>query len=368
MAKCPNCGYHLRFIDWKPNCPNCGVNLNYFGLEEKLQDEADKAEVEHAKVQKRIDRLKTAFVGSPLTIARIFLSVIPIGMVMLPLCTIKYSGPLISETVTKLNIIGVYNALSSLDFDILTTLMGSKLVGTGFLGYGVSLISIFASLVMVLVSLIALCAAMGKKGNIRNIFNNSLAIIFAAVSAVFFSIFSKNINSVFPEFYDGSLSIGIYLYIASLVVLLALNIYLTVNKVQVKYKQCYVGGIPVEEYLQELENGTSIDELHERMNKILAEKEAERVKEAEKKAAERKAKEEEEMARKAGKYLEKLKEEEAEAAKEAEEKAEEAAEEIADAAEDVESEAEEIAEEVEAETETEAAIEKAEAEEEKPEE
>jgi hypothetical protein len=94
---------------------------------------------------------------------------------------------------------------------------------------------------------------------------------------------------------------GAYAYVASLVVLLAINILLTVKKVEVKYKQCYVGGIPVEEYEEELAKGTSIEELHERMDVILAEKAKIRQEEAAKKAAEKEAEEEKEMARKAGK-------------------------------------------------------------------
>ena len=46
MAVCPKCGYKLKLTDWKPNCPKCGINLNYYGLEEKLQEEADVAEID----------------------------------------------------------------------------------------------------------------------------------------------------------------------------------------------------------------------------------------------------------------------------------------------------------------------------------
>jgi hypothetical protein len=301
MAKCPKCGYKLKFTDWKPNCPKCGINLNYYGLEEKLQEEADVAEVEHAKIQKKIDRLKASFVGSPLTIARIFLSVLPLGMLMLPLCKLSYTGPSFEAKGEAVNIVKVYNTVSSLDFDALTTLMRSGTVGKGFIGYAVSMIAILLSAVMLIVSLIAICAAMDKKGNIRNIANNTVSLTLAVVSAVFFMIFSKNIHSVFPDLFSGSLGIGAFLYIGALVLLLGINIYLTIHKVEVKYKPCDVGGIPIEEYLAELEKGTSIEELHERMNVILAEREAVRLEETNRKLAEKKAREEEEFARKAGK-------------------------------------------------------------------
>ena len=301
MANCPNCGYKLKLTDWKPNCPKCGVNLNYFGLEEKLQEEADAAEVEHAKIQKKIDRLKASFVGSPVTIARIFLSVIPLGMLMLPLCSVSYKGPFFEAAGEKVNLVTVYNTISSLNFDALKTLTGSGLVGKGFTCYAVSMITLLLSAVMLLVSLIALCAAMGKKGNVRNITNNCVSIALAVVSLVSFIIFSKNIHSVFPDLFSAKLGFGAILYLIALLALLGVNIYLTINKVEVKYKACDVGGIPVDEYLAELENGTPIEELHERMNVILAEREAARLEETNRKLAEKKAKEDEELARKAGK-------------------------------------------------------------------
>lgn len=301
MAVCPKCGYKLRLIDWKPNCPKCGVNLNYYGADEKLQEEADVAEVEHARIQKKIDRLKASFVGSPLTIARIILSVLPLGALMLPLCTVSYSGPLIEQTTEKINAVTIVNLVSSLDFGKLGTMAGSSLLGKGFTGYAVALIALLVSMAMLVVGLIALMAAMGPKGNIRNIFNNCVSLAMAGVSAAAFSVFSKEIASVFPDFFSGKLNIGIFVYMALICVLLALNIYLTINKVQVKYKQCYVGGIPVEEFEEELAKGTSIEELHKRMDVILAEREAERAAEAAKKEAERKAKEEAELAKKAGK-------------------------------------------------------------------
>ena len=66
MANCPKCGRKLTILDWKPNCPGCGVNLVYYGMEERLLAEADAAEAEHARLQKRIDRLKEdLFAKSP---------------------------------------------------------------------------------------------------------------------------------------------------------------------------------------------------------------------------------------------------------------------------------------------------------------
>lgn len=301
MANCPACGKHLRLIDYKPNCPHCGINITYYNLDERLQEEADAAEIEHIKTQKKIDRLKASFVGSPLTIARIFLSILPIGALMIPLCSVTYSGPFMAETTKGINIIEVYNYVSSLNFDSLFTMMGTKLVGKGFTAMFVALLTILLSAVMVLISLFALTAANGPKGKVRNIINNSIAIVLAIVSPIAFSIFASNVNSAFPEFFSGKIGAGIFVYIATLLILLAINIVIAIKNEPVKYKQCYIGGIPSEEYEEMVANGVSMDEIHAKMDKILAEKAAERMAETARKEAERKAKEDEELARKAGK-------------------------------------------------------------------
>lgn len=286
MAKCPKCGRKLTLFDWKPNCPGCGVNLVYYGMEERLMDEADQAEAEHARLQKRIDRLKASFVGSKLAIVRIILSVLPIAALMLPLASVSFNGPYIEATTTSINAIEIYNIVSSLDFDALFTMIGSGIVGSSFIGYAGALVGILLSLVFVILSLVLLTLACSPKGCPRNIIMNSLAIIAAVVSIVMFNQFATGITGVFPDFVtDASVGFGIYVYIAALAILLGVNIYLTVNKINVKYKQCYVGGIPAEEYFELVEKGTDKETLHKMMAEALAEK-------AEKAEAEEEKKEE----------------------------------------------------------------------------
>lgn len=301
MSKCPKCGYKLKLTDIKPNCPKCGINLVYYGMDERLTAEADAAEVEHAALQKKIDRLKASFAGSKLAVLRIFLSLLPIGALMLPLCTVNYSGPFIEQTASNVNAISLYNLVSSMDFDALFTMLGSALVGKGFIAYFISLVSILLSAVFVVIALIALCAACGPKGGSRNIANNLVSIILAVVSGFSFKIFASEISAVFPEFFSAKLQYGLLVYIIALVLLLAVNIVLAKNKINVKYKECFVGGIPADEFNELLANGTPIEELHARMDVILAEREAKRREELAKKAAELKAKEDEELAKKAHK-------------------------------------------------------------------
>ncbi|MBQ6265965.1 MAG: hypothetical protein IJK60_11005 [Clostridia bacterium] len=273
MATCPNCGYKLRFFDWKPDCPKCKVNLVYYGMEEKLQNDADKAEAEHARVQKKIDRLKASFVGSPLTLARLILSAVALGPLFLTLCKVNYSGPFIEQTSKNINILSLYNFVSSLNFDSLFAMFNSALVGKVFIFFLVSIAAVLLSAVLIIVSIAALTAACGPKGNIRNITLNVVMIVLACVSAFSFTRFSGGIHSVFPEFYSGTLGIGAFVYIAALSVVLAINIIIAVKGVDVKYKQTYVGGIPSEEYFRLVEEGTDKETLREMMADALLEQE-----------------------------------------------------------------------------------------------
>ncbi len=273
MANCPKCGRKLTLLDWRPNCPECGVNLVYYGMEERLLDEADKAEAEHARLQKRIDRLKAAFVNSPITIVRIILSILPIATLLIPLATITFSGPMIAEQTKSINAIEIYNIVSSLDFDALFTMIGSNLLGTAFIGMAGSLVSLLLSLVFVIVSLLALMAACGPKGNVRNLTLNSISIVFAVASIFLFNMFSNGISAAFPEYFSGKIGAGIFVYIGALLLLLGINILLTVKGIDVKYKQCFVGGIPYEEYMELINKGTPKEELRAMMVAALEEKE-----------------------------------------------------------------------------------------------
>lgn len=273
MAKCPKCGRKLTILDWRPNCPECGVNLVYYGMEERLLKEADAAEAEHARLQKRIDRLKASFIGSKLTIIRIFLSILPIAALMLPLASVSYNGPFIEATTTSINAIEIYTLISSLDFDALFTMIGSSVLGSSFIGYLGALAGVLLSLVFVIVSLLMLMLACSPKGNPRNIIFNSLTIISAAAAGVFFNQFAGGITSVFPEFVtDASIGFGYFVYIGTLVLLLGINIVIAVKGVNVKYKQCYVGGIPAEEYFELVEKGTDIEVIHQMMAEALSDK------------------------------------------------------------------------------------------------
>ena len=292
-ATCPKCGGKLRLIDWKPNCPHCGVNMVYYGMEERLLLDADRAEAEHAKFQPKVDRLKAAFVGSPLTIARIVCSALPIAGLFLPLAKFAFQAPYAAFDGSA-NVISVYNLISGMDFGALSTMMSSELFGTAFTLYTIALGCVLLSALGVLLHLILLMLSCSPKGKLRNYGFDITNLILVGGAIGTFAVFSAKIRALFPGIVKTSaVGFGAYIYLALLVICFVADILCFVKGVEVKYKPCFVGNIPAEEYFRLVEEGVPIEKIRAVMAEHTMAKEAE---EAKKKAEEEEKKKAEEAA------------------------------------------------------------------------
>lgn len=282
MAKCPKCGRKLHIYDWRPECPGCHVNLVYYNSNENLLAESEKAEIEHAKHQPSIDRAKASFFGSAPAIVRIVLSLIPVAALFLPICVVQKAGG--SENI---NAIGVYNYISKADFG---ALMNNMLHGDLF---PLSVILLLISVVMILVCLGCTVMSLGPHGKQRNFILNMIMLVCAAGSALTFAL--SDIPSVLPGCSGGKPSVGIYLYVFLILVLLIYNLILAKKGLKIKHTVCLIGGLPSEEYFSMVEQGVSELEIRKKMvesltkmqNEVRA-KAAEEEAEALKKAMERK--------------------------------------------------------------------------------
>lgn len=270
MANCPKCNHHLRVIDWKQKCPYCGANIVLYDLQERLMADADKAEVQNYYFQKKIDRLKAAFVGSKLAIVRIFTSLLPIAALFLPLVKANLSAPL-PEKSGSITAIDIYNLFEDIDFG---ALFGT--FSNGGAPFVVSFVLLLVGLLLILVRFVLLTLACSPKGKVRNYTFDIIMLLFAVASAVGFAIMPEG------SFAYGSLGIGTYLYIALLIVNFAVDIAVFKQGIEITHKQCYVGGIPIEEYFEMVENGVSHKELRKemyiRLAAIQAQKDAELAK------------------------------------------------------------------------------------------
>lgn len=248
-AKCPKCGKKLGLLNLKPTCPSCGVNLLYYKIEERLEVDAINAEIEHAKTQKRIDRVKNATVGSKLSIVRLVLCLLVIGMFFLPLASLSIKIPFYEGSM-NFNALEIYNEVSVLDFDGLFGLLGSPLLGTAFTCLLVSAVTIVLAVLCALLSLILSILSSSPKGFIRNLCLSVIGIVSTIASIVCYSIFSSEIKEALPGLMSGSVGFGAYCVIAAFVILIAINVVIKKKGIEVKYKQCYIDTVPYEVFIE----------------------------------------------------------------------------------------------------------------------
>ena len=239
MANCPKCGYKLKFTDFKPDCPGCGVNLMYYNHQERLAEDADKAEAEHVQMQPKIDRIKFAFIGTKLSIVRLVLLFLPIGMLFLPLVHVEASLPFknIDMNVSILNV--VMDVVMKLNFEVLLDMIaGSQVTRVAFIFYVLAIIYIFLAAVIAIarIPVVATSCSIKSNGGDRNITLSTLGIIFTVISMVSFVIFTTQMSGAFGEMYHGSLSIGGFLVVLGFVAGIVVDALIKKADAPVKYK------------------------------------------------------------------------------------------------------------------------------------
>ncbi len=239
MANCPKCGYKLKFTDFRPECPGCGVNLMYYNNQERLAEDADKAEAEHVQMQPKVDRIKFAFIGTKLSIARLVLLFLPIGMLFLPLVSVEASLPYknIDMNVSILEI--VTEVVMKLNFEVLLDMIaGSQVTRIAFIFYVLAILYIFLAAVIAIarIPVVATSCSIKSNGSDRNITLATLGIIFTALSMVCFMVFTTQISASFGEMYHGSLSFGGFLAILGFVAGIVIEVLIKKADAPVKYK------------------------------------------------------------------------------------------------------------------------------------
>ncbi len=245
MANCPKCGYKLRMIDVKADCPKCGVNLIYYNHQERLDEDADKAEEEMINFQPKIDRVKFAFKGTKLSIARIILILIPIGMLFLPLANISCVGLPYHDIDTSFSLMSVINDYEAvLNFGLsLPQFADSTLAMILFF---VCLLCVVIAALFSLISLVACAFSCSPKGFKRNITLASIGVAAGVIGNISLAIFNSQLHAALPENYTGSNGIGAILVIVAYLLILGVNILIKKQNVPVKYKD-------VSEYVERME-------------------------------------------------------------------------------------------------------------------
>lgn len=235
---CPKCNYKLKLTDWRPECPKCGVNVMYYGIEDRLREEADKAEYAHAKSQPKFDRLKFSLIGHPLSIVRLVIGLLPIVATLLPMGTVNYILPYLEKNTT-VNLISIVTFIidNGFDVDLLMKLLGSDLVGTAMIYWAVALVCLVLMVVLTLVGFFLLTLSAAKKGIVRNITIPSIGIVLATVAYVFYNLMISELTTALPGIFTGTVNPAAYIVAVLLfVVMIAVNVIYKKKNIQVKYK------------------------------------------------------------------------------------------------------------------------------------
>ena len=257
MANCPHCGRRLRLADWRPTCPGCGVNLNYYDANQRLLDESEKAEKEHALFQPKVDRAKAAYAGSKLAILRIVLTLLPVGALFLPLVK--------NAAGDSVNVIGVYKAMNAAGIGaVFGRALGEPVCLAGAL--------LLVSAVMIIVSIVLITMALGKHGKLRVLITYGFMLVCAVGALAAAAVGGKQPVALF----EGAAApvtpgVGAYLYAALFFVLFAYNVFLLKKGIPVRHTPCLIGGLPSEEYFRCVAAGMPKPELQRKMLAALAE-------------------------------------------------------------------------------------------------
>ena len=266
MANCPKCGYKLRMLDIKAECPECGVNLIYFNQDERLAEDADKAEAEHVKMQPKIDRIKFAIKGTKLSIVRLILLLFPIGFLFLPLVHLTIEIPFhsIDMNISVLNV--VMDGILEGHFGVLKLFPDSAVIC-----FFVSMASILVAALFGIANLVCVAMSCSPKGFIRNIVINACGAGFSVISIVCFLVFNSAVTDQLGMIYSGKLGIGAILVVLAFIAIIVVNIIIKKQNVPVKYTD-------VSEYVERLKKReiekAEVEARNEAIRKAYREKQA----------------------------------------------------------------------------------------------
>ena len=262
MANCPKCGVHLKVTDWRQHCPHCGANIVVYDLQERLMQQADIAEVQHYHFQKKIDRLKASFIGSKLAVVRIITSFVPVFALLLPLIKCRLN-PAFGDFDGNVSAVTIYNGVDTIGSP--GFLSSDKLLTA-------ALILLAVSILLWLIHFFLLMMACSKRAKVRAAIIDPLIVIASAAPLILF------LTDKSGAVLTGKPSIGIFLYIALQILNAAIDFAVLKQGIPVHHKQCFVGGIPIEEYF-EMKETMSPEEIRQeqyrRLQAIQDEKEAE---------------------------------------------------------------------------------------------
>ncbi len=219
MAKCPNCGYHLKLWNVRAECPSCKVNIPNYDWINRLEQDSVVAEAALLKMKQKFARIKYAFVGTKLRIARIPVSVLPLLSFFLPLFTLDFALPYFDK-LKSFNIISLIKQVFEFDFGAIPGFIASPVLGGATIRFLLAIALVFLSLLtLVPVSLFFLIRNYKNLQSKALFITNLLSALMMTASAVLFKSFSAMQQASTVNAFSGKpgfgLILGIVFFLAS---------------------------------------------------------------------------------------------------------------------------------------------------------
>ena len=231
---CPKCGVKIGTFDIKPNCKNCGVNIFYYSQENELRHDAKVTELDFASARLLVAKIKAAFIGSKVAIARMVFLFVCIGMLVIPFANVKVSIPLYEESF-QIGAIGAYNLynngvlLKLLDFlkaDFISKYVG--IAAAELVLYALTVLLAAALLVIYILSFLNI------KKTAKSMYVISLiCAAFCIVTAVLPFVMKSIINA---GFMTASVGAGAFCSLAAFIVFALINRNMFVHEPEIAVK------------------------------------------------------------------------------------------------------------------------------------
>lgn len=236
MAKCPKCGKKLHLYNVSQFCPECKTNLRFYNFEENFFKEAKLAELSQAGIHVKVRRLKAAFIGSPLAIARLIVMLLPVVGLLIPAGSVALSMPFRGADFA-ISGLGIYTIFTGDEFNYIMSMLGSEFAGDDFSALFIALVA-YASMaifaVFVLLTSI-LCFISYKNMQKITAVIAGLGIADCIAAAVIIGRFVK--GTVFTPVLSATNGIGCYITALLFAVVLAVNLILSIKGIPVEYAE-----------------------------------------------------------------------------------------------------------------------------------
>lgn len=189
--KCPECGYNLKFYNFRAECPKCNTNIPNYNWQERLENDADEAELAYAKLHYKTKNFKSAVFGSKLRIARFILTFAPIIAFLLPLYNFKLSMPFREETTSVSFLSLLLDYILKTDIGSVITLLGNDVLGNAASMIVIAALLLIFAVVCGVLNFFVILFSGFKMRYVFNIALNVLSTVSFASATIFFTLFTN---------------------------------------------------------------------------------------------------------------------------------------------------------------------------------